>query len=346
MDKLLKWLPQFNILHQKVFFLGEVDMTISVSSETEALVKEKDIFSTEQLGEAENKSTILKLLNAGVIVPFDGCLPRESSESQEKILVIQPHCDDFALSCGGTLAKQCIADKRKIIFVTVFSKYSSQSFPWKDKIHLNDDEYSKLRRQEDTIAADYLRGSTHTLEYRDSIARGAGLSVILREGILKKDNEMIEAITEDLGALVKEYKPQMIVLPAAFGWHYDHRITLTAALRSLKKWTGYKNVYLNEDYPYCDQNRHNYWGRLKELKKEFDMKPVYTDIKSYIKTKAYLINFYRTQFIDWNLKGINKSITELAEATAIEAMYLKHGIDNQITMAERIWEISFGGGQL
>ena len=172
------------------------------------------------------------------------------------------------------------------------------------------------------------------------------MSVILREGILKKDNEMIEAITEDLGALVKEYKPQMIVLPAAFGWHYDHRITLSAALRYLKKWTGYKNVYLNEDYPYCDQNRHNYWGRLKELKKEFDMKPVYTDIKSYIKTKAYLINFYRTQFIDWNLKGINKSITELAEATAIEAMYLKHGIDNQITMAERIWEISFGGGQL
>lgn len=318
-------------------------MSINVSSETEVLIKGTDTFTREKLEEIESEATILKLMNMGVIVPYASSSPEDLEDRREAVLVIQPHSDDFAMSCGGTLARLHNVNRCKINCVTVFSSCSAQSFPWRHKVRLSDEEYSKLRMNEDIFAMNYLHGSNYFLGYKDSIARGAGLSVILREGILKKDTPMLASITTDLRELIEDYKPDMILLPAAFGWHYDHRITLAAAREALNTCTGSSNVYIYEDYPYCDQSRYNYWGRLKELKNEFDIKPVYIDIEQYIKSKASLIHFYRSQFVNWDFKSIKKSITELAVSTSIEARFQGHCIEDKITAAERIWEVCHGG---
>jgi LmbE family N-acetylglucosaminyl deacetylase len=209
---------------------------------------------------------------------------------------------------------------------------------------MDDDSYSDLRAVEDRLCLEYLSGDLTFLEYKDALCRGLHVGLLFsREGIFKKDRALIPGISERIREIINRYNPAKVFLPAAVGWHYDHRLAYMAAVDTLKEIkAGNRNppeIFLYEDYPYCDESRTNYWGRLEELSKELDMKPRYVDVTDYIDHKAVLINFYKSQLLDMNFNRIRRKMVRLAEATVIEAKFQQGKHSLHMPLAELLWQV-------
>lgn len=334
-----EWLHHYEPKGGRIFFLGVVDTGLSVS-ENLASLAENTFIAREDLNQAETASQVKQLVNAGIIVPNT----RYTSESNKvvgEIMIIQPHSDDFALSCGATLAKMRAKNKNNLRLVTVFSNYSTQSFPWANRVSLDDDAYSALRKAEDQNVARYLGCPVEFLTHSDALRRSPGSSFIQRAGMLKRDYSVRAAIASDLTQLIEAHSPSKVFLPAGFGWHIDHRTVLSAGLEAAYI-NSRSSVYLYEDYPYSDKCRYSYWTRIKELHDLAAIEAVYTDVIDFVETKAVLINFYRSQFVNWCFRDIKKSVYNLAEATSIEDWFQKNMFRERTGFAERIWHVPLG----
>jgi LmbE family N-acetylglucosaminyl deacetylase len=338
-----QWLPHYRVIDQGVWFLETVDTQLTVSGELSRLLEKNPIFSRQQLEECLDKGLMARLMNEGVVVPAAPGTVEKPGKSGE-ILVIQPHSDDFALSCGAAMAKLKFAEGYQVHCLTLFSQHSVKGFPWRDQVKMDDDSYSELRAMEDRLSVDYLSGDLTFLEYKDALRRGLHVGFLFsREGIFKKDRALIPGMSERIGEIINRYNVAKVFLPAAVGWHYDHRLAYMAAVNALKEIkasTGKPpEIFLYEDYPYCDESRTNYWGRLEELAKELQMKPLYVDAADYIDHKAVLINFYKSQLLDSNFSQIKQKMLRLAEATVIEAKFQQGNHACPMLLAERLWQV-------
>jgi LmbE family N-acetylglucosaminyl deacetylase len=335
-----RWLPHYRVIDEAIWFLDTVDTHITVSRELSHLVEENRFFSARQLEACIDKSKTTRLLHEGVMVPIPAGVP---GNNNGHILVIQPHSDDFALSCGAVMAKLKF-EGYHIHCLTLFSQHSQKGFPWREQVRMDDDSYSDLRAKEDRLCLDYLSGAVTFLGYKDALCRGLFPGFLFsREGIFKKDRALIPGMSERIGEIINRYNAAKVFLPAAVGWHYDHRLAYLAAVNALKEIKACNRklpeIFLYEDYPYCDESRTNYWERLEELAKELDMKPRYVDGTDYIDDKAVLINFYKSQLLDMNLSQIKQKMVRLAEATVIEAKFQQGKHACHMPMAERLWQV-------
>lgn len=339
-----QWLPHYRVIDEGVWFLDTVDTHITVARELFRPAQENRIFSAQQLEACIDKSLTARLLREGVMVPIQVGVPGEAKQNNNgDILVIQPHSDDFALSCGAVMAK-FKSEGYHIHCLTLFSKHSQRGFPWRDKVKMDDDSYSDLRAKEDRLCLEYLSGAVTFLGYKDALCRGLHVGFLFsREGIFKKDRALIPGMSERIGEIINRYNVTKVFLPAAVGWHYDHRLAYMAAVKALKEIKAGNRkppeIFLYEDYPYCDESRTTYWERLDELAKELDMKPHYVDVTDFIDDKAVLINFYKSQLVDMNFSQIRQKMARLAEATVIEAKFQQGNYSHHMPMAERLWQV-------
>ncbi|KNY26435.1 PIG-L deacetylase family protein [Pseudobacteroides cellulosolvens] len=338
-EEKLKWLPHYSIKDHTVFFMNSVNTDIAVPEELSALIEAGSVFTSEEIEKTANRVVLSRLMNEGVIVKL------KNYNSMGKMplgraLAIQPHCDDLALSCGGTLARLKFEQGFDIHCITVFGSYTKESFPWKGEVCMEDDSYTLLRKEEDLLAFQYFNGKVEFLPYRDAAQRGTALNFIFRDGIFKKDLPMVSAITADLGRAIQSLNPEILLMPSAIGWHYDHRIVHTAVLNALSDQKLNVRVYMYEDYPYCDGNRYSYWGRLKEIRDSFQIEPFYSNVSDFIGDKAVMINFYKSQLVHWNYDKILRTVKELAQSTIIEAEFQNHSVSANAVLAERLWKLS------
>lgn len=346
-----KWLLHYRIRDERIWFLDVIDTHLPVPGKLSRLMEEKRVFSGQQLEECIDNGLLARLLNEGVIVPVKSGSSIPGNVRNKEILVIQPHSDDFALSCGAVLAKlkfdRSYYSHCHIHCLTLFSQHSHKGFPWRDKVEMSDESYSDLRAMEDRLSLDYLSGQVTFLGYKDALCRGLHPGFLFsRADIFRKDRALIPEISTRLVEIINHCNPVQVFLPAAIGWHCDHRIAYMAAVDALKKIkTDNKKIlelFLYEDYPYCDESRTNYWARLDQLTEELHMEPLYVDISEYIEDKAILINFYKSQLMGTNLSQIRQKMEQLAESTVIEARFHreKHPDNiNNMRLAERLWQI-------
>jgi LmbE family N-acetylglucosaminyl deacetylase len=340
-----QWLPHYRVIDEGVWFLDTVDTHITVPGEFSRLVEENRIFPAQQLEACIDKSLTARLLREGVMVPIQAGVPGEAKQNNNgDILVIQPHSDDFALSCGAAMAKLKFADGYQVHCLTLFSQHSVKGFPWRDMVKMDDDSYSDLRAKEDRLCLDYLSGAVTLLGYKDALCRGLHVEFLFsKDGIFKKDRALIPGMSERIGEIINQYNVAKVFLPAAVGWHYDHRLTYMAAVNALKEIKARNKkppeIFLYEDYPYCDESRTNYWERLEELAKELQIKPLYVDAADYVDHKAVLINFYKSQLKDMNFSQIKQKMVRLAEATVIEAKFQQGNHPHHMPIAERLWQV-------
>ncbi|MCU0287365.1 MAG: PIG-L family deacetylase [Acidobacteria bacterium] len=346
-----QWLPHYRVKDNTIWFLETVDTGLKAAAELSHLLAKNRVISRQQLENSLDKGLMIRLLQEGILVPV-----KTNAESQgiktvqedkrNKVLVIQPHSDDFALSCGAGLAKLSFDQGYHIHCLTLFSQHSVKGFPWRDKVELDDHSYSQLRAREDRLSLEYLSGQVTFLEYKDAFCRGLYLEFLFsREGILKKDRALIPVMSQQIAGIIREYKPAKVFLPAAVGWHYDHRMAYMAAIQALKEVIAGKEqspemeIFLYEDYPYCDESRTNYWMRREELSKELNLAPIYMDVTDFIEDKSFLINFYKSQLLDMNLKRIKQKMMQLAEAAVIEARFQQAPIPGSMFLAEGLWRV-------
>jgi hypothetical protein len=237
------------------------------------------------------------------------------------------------------MAKLRFGDKHDILLVTVFSDYSAVYLPQKDSNITDDFQYSLLRKQEDKSLVEYIGGEFVCFDFPEALLRNISYP-LLQKGIFKKDNKWAHKIYKRLSDSIASYDVKNIFLPSGFGWHCDHQIITMAADLLLKDvLANQMSIYLYEDYPYCNDVRYNYWGRLAELQKMFIMDAYYVDITNFVSEKTKMSYIYRSQFPDWDHRKIKGEFMNLARSTAIEAS-LMHSKKLDFEYAERIWKIT------
>ena len=273
MKKLIKS-PFYTIVDDKLFYLNKYQIA--------KLPLEDDI-----------RETIL--LNEGVL--FNKI---DLKKSPKKILIIEPHPDDYALSA---LAYSINND---VIVANIFSKMKIDSFTWKNYIDIDTDEYEKLRLDESEFSINILLDNQFISMKEESTRINKKELSIIKNNISKFIRNLLKS------------NPNIdtIMVPMGIGNHPDHIIVHDTVMEELEKISGYKIVFYPE-YPYA-RCRANYEKRIGEINKKYNIKPIVVDAEGKLNILADAVSAYRSQFDDINRTQMLAIIREDGRATAQE----------------------------
>ncbi len=147
-------------------------------------------------------------------------------------LVLSPHLDDAAFSCGGLMA--CLADAGwRVCMATAFTRsvHPASGFALAcqlDKGLAPDIDYMALRREEDRVAADHLGVSDlRWLDLPEAPHRGYGSAAALF-GPVHDGDDIWRELAAMISSLVNELQPSLVLAPQGLGDHVDHRQTIRA----------------------------------------------------------------------------------------------------------------------
>jgi LmbE family N-acetylglucosaminyl deacetylase len=243
-----------------------------------------------------------------------------------KILIIEPHIDDFAISASGYTIEK-LFEGNSCHVLNIFSKTSINNFPWKGIINLSNKEYEKLRLKEANFAIKtYLKQVFTSLELESSSIKNKLNTSSNHEVIVKKVEK-----------LVKEEKIETLLCPMAIS-HKDHLTSYLATIdvySILKKDHPDLKLILYEDYPYA-LNKIRYIRRMKEIRAKIVIKEFYCDTSDYLDEIVNLITMYKSQFDDINRKQMLAIMREIFRAISSES---EERLENNDTMSQRYWEV-------
>lgn len=220
---------------------------------------------------------------------------------QYRHVYLQPHFDDAALSCGGSIALQR-ATGQKILIVTVFggmpadgtrpSDYAQQ-MQQRTGLGVDAADAVRQRRAEDARAAEALGADTLWLDYLEAIYRGTPAYYQSEESLFGTVNAGDLHLDEELAATflnIHERAPlAAIYAPLGIGHHVDHQLCCSAADRLAQRKL---NVKFYEDFPYAAQQG-SLDGRQREL--GMPMEPEVVEISGTMRLKEEAIELYASQ---------------------------------------------------
>ena len=159
-----------------------------------------------------------------------------------RALLLSPHLDDAAFSCGATAATLAAAGW-SVTLVTVFT----QSVPDPQGFALECQtskglpasvDYMKLRRAEDAAAAVAMGcDSVQWWPFLEAPHRGYGSPAELFEPV--RDDDRIDGLSERIEDAVGSLVPELVLLPQCWGRHVDHVQMVRAAVRHLPPAIGW-----------------------------------------------------------------------------------------------------------
>jgi LmbE family N-acetylglucosaminyl deacetylase len=149
-----------------------------------------------------------------------------------KALLLSPHLDDVAFSCGGAMRRLADAGWDAVL-CTVFTR----SVPGPEGFALAcqldkglgpEVDYMALRREEDRAAAAVLGvAEVVHLPLAEAPHRGYGSPADLF-GRVRADDVAAARIAAALGPVLDRIGPDRIFAPLGLGGHVDHRVTIDA----------------------------------------------------------------------------------------------------------------------
>ncbi len=148
-------------------------------------------------------------------------------------LLLSPHLDDAAFSCGGTAATLAAAGWN-VVVATVFTRsvHPASGFALacqRDKGLDDAVDYMALRREEDEAACRSLGARPVLLDLPEAPNRGYGSAAALFAAPSADDT-----VAEPLGVLLAELlaaeRPDLLLAPQGCGRHVDHLQLVTALL--------------------------------------------------------------------------------------------------------------------
>jgi LmbE family N-acetylglucosaminyl deacetylase len=220
---------------------------------------------------------------------------------QYRHIYLQPHFDDAALSCGGTIGLQRATGQR-ILVVTVFGGLpgkGAELSPFAARTHQkmglgpNAAEAIEQRRAEETAAADVLRVDTLVLDFLDAIYRGSPALYSSEDALFGNVNAADLALDEKLAGVLtrlRERAPQAVIYaPLGIGHHVDHQLVCSAADRLAQRKLPVK---FYEDFPYVAQP-----GALETRQKELGipMEPELVEVSGMMRVKEEAVSQYSSQ---------------------------------------------------
>lgn len=142
------------------------------------------------------------------------------------VLILSPHTDDGEFGCGGSIAR--FASEGKEIFYVAFSAAEKSVPP----------EYPR------DILKTEVKEATRVLGIRKE-------NLILFNYITREFPSNRQPILDDILALKKELKPDMVMLPSTYDTHQDHQVIVQEGFRTFKDTTmmGYEMPRNNLSFP-------------------------------------------------------------------------------------------------
>ena len=249
------------------------------------------------------------LFNEGILIQKR--IIKKNTEILERILVIEPHLDDFALS-ASSYALNAMPCGASITVLNIFSKTSVTNFPWRQKITISNKQYEKLRIQESLIAVEQYLGEKFE-SFRLSSPTLSGHIETYQEKY--NQDELINNLTKRLIKKIRKEKISTVLCPMAVRYHVDHSITFEAVLKTYKLLKQSFKLIIYEDMPYA-RDKTAYFSRLKQIKKNITTEDIYISNEEYLEIIADLIIIYRSQFDDVNRQQMLAIIKEDFRATS------------------------------
>ncbi len=150
-------------------------------------------------------------------------------------LLLSPHLDDVAFSCGGTAARLAAAGWR-IVIATAFTRsvHPASGFALacqRDKGLDDAVDYMALRRDEDRLGCELLGAEPVWLDLAEAPHRGYDSAPALFAPP-REDDDVAGPLAVALGELLQRTRPALVLAPQGCGGHVDH-LQLCAALLSL-----------------------------------------------------------------------------------------------------------------
>jgi len=174
-------------------------------------------------------------------------------------IILSPHYDDAALSCGGMIAQRAAAGEL-VVVATIFGGQPDPArlSAFAQSIHARPgamDDLLAQRVAEERQALAILGAQGRPGSYLDCIYRqeqGSGRWLYDREEALfgavdAADEALIAELAAVFAALAPPADQCVIYAPLAVGCHVDHQVVQRAALQLLE--AGYDLLFY-EDYPY------------------------------------------------------------------------------------------------
>jgi|SRR3989344_1813945 len=253
----------------------------------------------------------------------------------KRILVIEPHPDDFALSASGYVL-DALSKGASVTVLNIFSKTSVSKFPWRNEIHISNEQYEKLRIDESVIAVEkYLEEKFESLRLPTPTLDGKFKTFPKKYAQTK----LINYITKKIIKKIKNKRINTVLCPMAIRGHLAHLIAFDATIAAFKSKKQQATLILYEDMPYA-RSKIAYFERLQYLKKLISIEDFYIDTKKYLETIADLIIIYRSQFDDINRNQMLAIIKEDFRATAAE-----HKANNKKEFLQRYFKVKKINGQ-
>ena len=147
-------------------------------------------------------------------------------------LVLSPHLDDAAFSCGGLMAQLADAGWRSVMATaftaTVLPVTGFALACQLDKGLGPDVDYMALRREEDRAAAAILGvADLRWLDLPEAPHRGYESAAALF-GAIREDDAAWRPLADKTAALLEELQPDLVLAPQGLGSHVDHRQMIRA----------------------------------------------------------------------------------------------------------------------
>jgi LmbE family N-acetylglucosaminyl deacetylase len=207
-------------------------------------------------------------------------------------IFVEPHFDDVALSCGGTV--RGLADARaRVLVVTVFggnpgtgAEVTEFAAGQHERWGVVDDPIA-ARIAEQRAALELLGAAWERLSWLDAIYRGDQyLSDDDLFGPVKpSDAPLLAEIREALSSLRERNPGASWYAPLGVGNHVDHQIALAAC-------RDFPGLRLYEDFPYA----HRYPGSVAARAAEIGAVPAdRVDVAAYLGIKIAAIGCYVSQ---------------------------------------------------
>lgn len=283
------------------------------------------------LGELEAGSPIREriLLSEGIHI-IKPKIEVPYSAVSDKLVVLEPHPDDMALSASGYVMR-ALARGGQCQVIDLFSRTSINRFPWRDKVHLDEEALEQLRLQESHLAVEEFLGQQFSTMQLPLASKRGYKDIFSRS---HDDDELVASIGKALVKSIADSGANKILSPLAVQGHIDHLVTFDVGMYIKRVLGNEVDLILYEDYPYS-RNKTAYTERLGEVRADSELDPEYVEVDDYLDAMADMAIIYRSQFDDLNRDQMHAIMREDFRATALERQSSLSSAQSEC--AQRYW---------
>jgi LmbE family N-acetylglucosaminyl deacetylase len=236
-------------------------------------------------------------------------IPAGFAKGRKRVVVIETHMDDAALSVGGAMWLQ--RHSCEFVMVTVVGRTNYTMCYALDREYFDANVVSAVRAAESGHCARlvggrhvFLQGNEAPLRYRDApwtlawFRRHRGsVGAFVHESARSDEGQVW---SRDIAAAIRRESPDEVWIPLGVGTHVDHELARAACLRLLVAEAGLfsnKTVMFYEDMPYAER----FADHGNQVVQAITSAGAFTveerlDITEAMADKVRLMSVYRSQF--------------------------------------------------